>query len=227
MTTGVSPFVLFRRRCPNTILEPGWVNKFLDNAVCVNKDGYVKERELSKVKKSKTRFDCNHAVKVTKVKVGDLVMIKRPGMSIAGCKLSKPLRVVKIFTNAVKTCDHRVWNLNRVVLYKGGVVQEHQDDYENSTKAGDNYRDSEFIGNSTKVGDNSRDSEFCLLTVYLTRFIISFQCCCKGEEVLYSGMNKFWNPGVEVEQRQLQRGTGPVRTDRRVVGPLCAELVEC
>ncbi|KAJ1180396.1 hypothetical protein NDU88_005617 [Pleurodeles waltl] len=113
------------------------------------KDAY--EKELSKVRKSKIQFDRNHAVKVTKVKVGDLVMIKRPGLSFAGSKLSKPLRVIKIFTNVVKTCDHQVWNLSRVVLYKGSAVQEHQFDNE---KFSDNFGDNVVTGNLAKDGDD-------------------------------------------------------------------------
>ncbi|KAJ1115783.1 hypothetical protein NDU88_004005 [Pleurodeles waltl] len=110
------------------------------------KDAYEKVRELSKVRKTKIQFDRNHAVKVTKVKVGDVVMIKRPGLSFAGSKLSKPLRVIKIFTNAIKTCDHRIWNLSRVVLHKGSAAQEHQ---RNNEDVGDNMG----TGNSAKDGD--------------------------------------------------------------------------
>ncbi|KAJ1146692.1 hypothetical protein NDU88_012955 [Pleurodeles waltl] len=138
------------------VCDHGWVNQFLDNTVRGKKDGYEKGRELSKVKKSKIQFDRNHAIKVTKVKVGDLVMIKHPGLSLAGSKLSKPLRVIKIFTNAVKTCDHRVWNLNRVVLYKGRAIQEHQNDNE---KSSDNVRDNVVTGNLAKDGDNYRHRE--------------------------------------------------------------------
>ncbi|KAJ1188592.1 hypothetical protein NDU88_005351 [Pleurodeles waltl] len=115
------------------------------------KDAYEKVREQSKVRNSKIQFDRNHVVKVTKVKFGDLVMIKRPGLSFAGSKLSKPLRVIKIFTNSVKTCDHRVWNLSRVVLYKGSAVQEHQYDNE---KFSDNVGDNVVTGNLAKDGDD-------------------------------------------------------------------------
>ncbi|KAJ1085615.1 hypothetical protein NDU88_005745 [Pleurodeles waltl] len=103
---------------------------------------------MSKVRKSKIQFDRNHAVKVTKVKVGDLVMIKLHGLSFAGDELFKPLRVIKIFTNAVKTCDHRVWNLSRIVLYKGSSVYEHQNDKE---------RFSEKVGDKVVTGDLAKD----------------------------------------------------------------------
>ncbi|KAJ1158896.1 hypothetical protein NDU88_011568 [Pleurodeles waltl] len=114
------------------------------------KDAYVKGREMSKVRKSKIQFDRNHVVKVTKVKVGDLVMIKRPGLSFAGNKLSKPLRFIKIFTNAVKICDHRVWNLSRLVLYKGSSVYEHQNDKE---------KFSDKVGDKVVTGDLAKDGD--------------------------------------------------------------------
>ncbi|KAJ1079767.1 hypothetical protein NDU88_000004 [Pleurodeles waltl] len=119
---------------------------------CAKKNAYVKGREMSKVKKSKFQFDRNHAVKVTKVKVADLVMIKRPGLSFTGDKLSKPLRVIKIFTNGVKTCYHRVWNLSRVVLYKGSSVYEHQHDKEKLS-------DKVVNGDLAKGGDEHKHSE--------------------------------------------------------------------
>ncbi|KAJ1193155.1 hypothetical protein NDU88_002460 [Pleurodeles waltl] len=65
-------------------VQSRWVNQFLEDTMKGKKDAYEKVRELSKVRKSKIHFDRNHAVKVTKVKVGDVVMIKRPGLSFAG-----------------------------------------------------------------------------------------------------------------------------------------------
>ncbi|KAJ1164228.1 hypothetical protein NDU88_004673 [Pleurodeles waltl] len=104
--------------------------------------------ERCKVRNSKIQFDRNHAVKVTKVKVGDLVMMKRPGLSFAGDTLSKLWRVIKIFTNAVKTCDHRAWNLSRVVSYKGSSVYEHQNDKE---------KFSDKVGDKVMTGDLAKD----------------------------------------------------------------------
>ncbi|KAJ1080168.1 hypothetical protein NDU88_000388 [Pleurodeles waltl] len=87
-------------------------------------DNVRMERENVKANSRKTYFDHKHSVKVTKVNVGDWVMIKRPGFQSGGNKLSKPMKFVKIFNNAIRTDDHRVWNLNRVVPYKGKEIQD-------------------------------------------------------------------------------------------------------
>ncbi|KAJ1091451.1 hypothetical protein NDU88_004576 [Pleurodeles waltl] len=81
-------------------------------------------------------------------------MIKCPCLSFAGDKLSKLLGVIKIFTNAVKNCDHRVWNLSRVVLYKGSSEYEHQNDKEKfSEKVGDKV----VTGDLPKHGDEYKN----------------------------------------------------------------------
>ncbi|KAJ1188714.1 hypothetical protein NDU88_005471, partial [Pleurodeles waltl] len=113
-TTGQIPFVLFRGRRGNTILEPHWVNEFLEEKgrKSFNKDWEF--REQKKVSKSKSYFDRRNAVKKTFVNVGDWVLVKYPVLKTSSKKSYSPLKVVKLFTNAVKLSDGRIWNLNRI-----------------------------------------------------------------------------------------------------------------
>lgn len=67
-------------------------------------------------KATKAYFDKKKSTKGILVKVGDLVMVKLPGAKV---RFSAPIRVVKVFKNAVRTQDHRVWNLSRIALYSG------------------------------------------------------------------------------------------------------------
>ncbi|KAJ1092528.1 hypothetical protein NDU88_005638 [Pleurodeles waltl] len=106
------------------MLEPSWVNMFLGNENLTVDDNIRKARENVKANNRKIYFDHKHYVKVTKVNVGDWVMIKRPGFQSGGNKLSKPMKVIKIFNNAIRTDGHRVWNLNRVVLYRGKEMRD-------------------------------------------------------------------------------------------------------
>lgn len=63
-------------------------------------------------------FDARKSCKVVKFKVGDNVKVKAP----VGCqnwsKFSCVKRVIKLFKNAVKTNDGRIWNHSRVVHIK-------------------------------------------------------------------------------------------------------------
>ena len=53
-------------------------------------------------------------------------MVKTPWKK-NGYKYDSPLRMVKLFKNAAKTEDSRIWNLNRVVLYRGNVTLDRRD----------------------------------------------------------------------------------------------------
>mgnify|MGYP002804608524 CR=1 FL=1 len=51
-----------------------------------------------------------------------MVLIKKPKGGIGKSELSGPVRVIKLFRNAVKTADSKIWNLNRVVVFKGNPM---------------------------------------------------------------------------------------------------------
>ncbi|KAJ1162489.1 hypothetical protein NDU88_002957 [Pleurodeles waltl] len=74
-------------------------------------------------------------------------MIRRPGFQSGGSKLSKPMKVIKIFNNAIRTDDHRVWNLNRVVLYRGKEMRDAEDaeENDNSSLGKDNGSTDDFL----------------------------------------------------------------------------------
>ncbi|KAJ1214034.1 hypothetical protein NDU88_001662 [Pleurodeles waltl] len=76
------------------------------------------------VRLSKQNFDRSNSVKKTIVEVGDWVLIKRPNWMDGAGKLSKNMRIIKVFRNAVKTNDHQVWNLNRVVKCRRDPVKK-------------------------------------------------------------------------------------------------------
>ncbi|KAJ1191434.1 hypothetical protein NDU88_000750 [Pleurodeles waltl] len=112
----------------------------------------IKARENVKANNRKIYFDHKHSVKVTKVNVGDWVMIKRPGFQSGGNKLSKPMKVIKIFNNAIRTDDHRVRNLNRVVPYRGKEMRDAEDaeENDNSSLGKDNSSTEDFFRRSDR-----------------------------------------------------------------------------
>lgn len=135
-STGKPPFLLFRGRMPNTCLEPSWVNKYelSRGKTCSGCD--VQQREELKAADRNFVFDNRNAVKKVEVKVGDWVMIKRPGLfGSSSSKFMEPILVVKVFHNAVKTQDHRIWNLNRVVILKGKFDGKSHGSLRNNTTA--------------------------------------------------------------------------------------------
>ena len=67
-------------------------------------------------------FDKHKAVKITAVRVGDWVRIKLPKGKVNFSKYGKPVKVIKLFRNAIKTEDYRIWNLNRVAKCKGPEI---------------------------------------------------------------------------------------------------------
>ncbi|KAJ1101329.1 hypothetical protein NDU88_006399 [Pleurodeles waltl] len=134
------------------MLEPSWVNVFLGNENLTVDDNIRKARENVKANNRKIYFDHKHSVKVTKVNVGDWVMIRRPGFQ-SGCnKLSKPMKVIKMFNNAIRTDDHRVWNLNRVVPYRGKEMRDAEDaeENDNSSLGKDNGSTDDFLRRSDR-----------------------------------------------------------------------------
>ncbi|KAJ1139291.1 hypothetical protein NDU88_005666 [Pleurodeles waltl] len=79
-------------------------------------------------------------------------MIKRPGFQSGGNKLSKPMKVIKIFNNAIRTDDHRVWNLNHVVPYRGKEICDAEDaeENDNSRLGKDNGSTDDFLRRSDR-----------------------------------------------------------------------------
>ncbi|KAJ1119939.1 hypothetical protein NDU88_008122 [Pleurodeles waltl] len=134
------------------MLESSWVNVFLGNENLIVDDNIRKARENVKANNRKIYFDHKHSVKVTKVNVGDWIMIKRPGFQSGGNKLSKPMKVIKIFNNAIRTDDHRVWNLNRVVPYSGKEMHDAEDaeENDNSSLGKDNGSTDDFLRRSDR-----------------------------------------------------------------------------
>ncbi|KAJ1215236.1 hypothetical protein NDU88_002845 [Pleurodeles waltl] len=134
------------------MLEPSWVNVFLGNENLTVNDNIRKARENVKANNRKIYFDLKHSVKVTKVNVGDWVMIQRPGFQSGGNKLSKPMKVIKMFNNAIRTDDHRVWNLNRVVPYRGKEMRyaEDAEENDNSSLGKDNGSTDDFLRRSDR-----------------------------------------------------------------------------
>ncbi|KAJ1098795.1 hypothetical protein NDU88_003902 [Pleurodeles waltl] len=132
------------------MLEPSWVNVFLGNENVTVDDNIRKARENVKANNRRIYFDYKHSVKETKGNVGDWVMIKRPGFQSGGNKLSKPMKVIKIFNNAIRTDDHCVWNLNRVVSYRGKEMRDAEDaeENDNSSFGKDNGSTDEFLRRS-------------------------------------------------------------------------------
>ncbi|KAJ1112120.1 hypothetical protein NDU88_000388 [Pleurodeles waltl] len=134
----------------NTILEPNWVNNLLAGRVVLSESWMNKERV--KKEKSKLNFDKTNAVKKTVINVDDWILIKNPLMKK---KLSGPMKVVKLFTNAIKTDDDRIWNLNRVVKYRGdhSVLDKdglHRNDFGNSSKVTDLRRSKDVTDDSSR-----------------------------------------------------------------------------
>ena len=120
-TTGKTPFQLFRGREACTEICPPWVRTKLDIKQDISKpltDGGWRQREKMKIAQRKLNFDQRKSTKPTQINVGDWVLIKTPWKK-TGYKYEKPVKVIKLFGNAIKTDDYRIWNLNRVVKYKG------------------------------------------------------------------------------------------------------------
>lgn len=82
----------------------------------INTDRERIENEMRNMYMNKRMFDKRKAVKQTFIKVGDMVKIRSPRKttSHAGSKFLGPMRVIKVFRNAISTEDHRIWNLNRI-----------------------------------------------------------------------------------------------------------------
>lgn len=70
-------------------------------------------------------YDQRKSVKRTVVKVGDCVLMRNPCKKGSSTACLKPMQVIRIFNNAVKTADHRIWNLNRVVVVTDDLVPFH------------------------------------------------------------------------------------------------------
>ena len=64
--------------------------------------------------KRKSRYDSAFATGMIDFKVGDWVKVKAPVGHAEWSKFTKPLQVTKLFKNAVKTSDNRIWNKRRV-----------------------------------------------------------------------------------------------------------------
>ncbi|KAJ1156900.1 hypothetical protein NDU88_009617 [Pleurodeles waltl] len=93
-------------------------------------------------------------------------MIKRLGFQSGGKKLSKPIKVVKIFNNAIRTDDHRVWNLNRVVPYKGKEIRDVDENYKSRKKeqfipTGKERNEGAFRGYVFPVEHSTEDPKDC------------------------------------------------------------------
>ncbi|KAJ1193748.1 hypothetical protein NDU88_003044 [Pleurodeles waltl] len=84
-------------------------------------------REEEKLLARNDNFDVKKSARATKVRVGDWVMIRKPVKKGGFPGRSKLVRVVKLFTNAVKTEDSRIWNLNRVVVINKDAVGKGQE----------------------------------------------------------------------------------------------------
>ncbi|KAJ1200500.1 hypothetical protein NDU88_004324 [Pleurodeles waltl] len=138
---GKSPFELFRRRIPNTKLCPGWMDCMKINYSLFKTEW--KKREERLMCRRNQEYDERKKVCKINVNVGDVVKVKSPVSCMDGSKYSRPLKIVKLFRNAVKTSDGRIWNMNRVVplknlLEKEVVLSDGKDDVASESLTGFN-----------------------------------------------------------------------------------------
>ena len=138
-TTGKTPFELFRGRMPNTMLSPAWMK--WDKGARYNGIGQWREREVKKQVQRKEYFDRTKRVRTPSVKLGDKVRVRAPVGCAPFSKLSCEHTVVKLFKNAAKMEDGRIWNLSRVVKVNEG-------------KPGNDANSENLLGGQEKQGDN-------------------------------------------------------------------------
>ena len=131
-TTGKTPFQLFRGRDAYTEVCPPWVG-CKTKKEGVNPAGTKwRQKEEQKILQRKDYYDSKRSTKTTQVKVGDLVLIKTPWKK-DGYKYDSPLKVIKLFNHAVKTEDFRIWNLNRVVVFRGHNTKQNESSHSQKT----------------------------------------------------------------------------------------------
>lgn len=107
-TTGMTPIKLIRARKPNCVFFPSLVNKRRGVAVRDNLNEVEwKSKVEEKMGKMKEEFHNRKKVEVTCAKVGGWAGLRLPVQSGAS-KFSKSMKVIKLFTNAVKTDDHKI-----------------------------------------------------------------------------------------------------------------------
>ncbi|KAJ1154129.1 hypothetical protein NDU88_006885, partial [Pleurodeles waltl] len=70
------------------------------------------------IEKRKQEFDARKKVSNVNISVGDIVNIRAPIGCVKGSKFTRPYVVIKLFKNAIKTSDGRIWNMNQVVRIK-------------------------------------------------------------------------------------------------------------
>ncbi|KAJ1149469.1 hypothetical protein NDU88_002277 [Pleurodeles waltl] len=87
-------------------------------------DGCWRQHEQEKIEARKKYFDRRKSSRVTKVEVGDWVLIRKPVNKGRNTDKAKPVRVVKLFNNVLQEKAKKKEQENVLMVADVGLVQE-------------------------------------------------------------------------------------------------------